>query len=143
MAETMDELTQASFSEIIETVISTLSEDAHQLEIAAPQKAWRFHYGTAQVYVYLTGQDEEDTLLVWSPVIDLPVRDEAGMYKFLLEKNWWNDTMEACFCLRDNQVVLVISRTLTDLDPGEVSRAITIVATLADEYDELLADKFN
>jgi len=143
VAEMTEEIPQSSFTEIIETVITTLSEDPHQLEIEAPQKAWRFHYGTAEVSVYLTGQTVDDALIVWSPVLALPVRDEVGLMRYLLEKNWWSETMEANFCLRDNQVILTTSRTLTDLDPGEVSRAITIVASLADEYDEILVEKFN
>ncbi|WP_218082192.1 YbjN domain-containing protein [Anthocerotibacter panamensis] len=148
MTETVSELYPVdlppqSCTEIIETVITTLSDDAHQLEIDAPQKAFRFHYGTVEVYVYLTGQTSEDALLVWAPVIKLPVRDEAGLMRYLLEKNWWTDTMEAAFCLRDDQIILTTSRTLADLDPGEVSRSITVVASLADEYDELLMEKFN
>lgn len=144
MTETTEfDFPASTFVEIIETVISTMSEDAAQLEIEAPQKAWRFHYGTAQVFVYLTGQTADDALLVWSPVIDLPVKDETGLMRFLLEKNWWTDTMEASFCVREGKVLLTTSRTLTDLDPGEVSRAITVVASLADEYDEILVEKFN
>lgn len=142
MTETVD-VPQSSVTEIIETVITTLSDDAHQLDLASPQKAWRFHYGTVEVFVYLTGQTEGDALLVWAPVLTLPVRDEAGLMRFLLQKNWWSDTMEAAFCLKDDQVILTASRTLTDLDPGEVSRAITIVATLADDFDEVLLEKFN
>ncbi len=142
VSETM-QLAQQGYSEFIETVISTLGEDPHQLEIEAPQKAWRFRYGTADVFVYLTGETEDSALLVWSPVITLPVKDDVGLMRFLLEKNWWSDTMEASFCIREDKVVLSTSRTLTDLNPGEVSRAITIVASLADEYDEILIEKFN
>ena len=137
------EIPQQSFTEIIETVITTLSNDATQLEIAAPQKAWRFHYGTVEVYVYLTGITSEDTLIVWSPVITLPVKDEVGLMRFLLSQNGTNATMESAFCIQEGRVNLSITRTLTDLNPSEISRAITIVASIADEFDELLLEKFN
>jgi len=137
------EIPESSFVEIIETVISTLSDDPHQLEIAAPQKAWRFHYGTVEVFVYLTGLTFDDTLIVWSPVIILPVKDEIGLMRFLLTKNGTSATMEASFCIQEGQVILNFTRTLTDLNASEVARAITLVASIADEYDEILMEKFN
>ncbi len=131
-----------NYVETVEAIISTLGENPQRdTKIQLPQHVWKFRYGTVDVFVYLTGESAADTLIVWSPVLALPAKDEAGLDKFLLEKNWL-DTLEARFALKGDQVVLTCSRTLQDLDPGEVSRAITIVATLADEYDELLIEKF-
>ncbi len=131
-----------NYVETVEAIISTLGENPQRdTKIQLPQHVWKFRYGTVDVFVYLTGESAADTLIVWSPVLALPAKDEAGLNKFLLEKNWL-DTLEARFALKGDQVVLTCSRTLQDLDPGEVSRAITIVATLADEYDELLIEKF-
>jgi hypothetical protein len=59
----------------------------------------------------------------------------------LLEKNW-SETLEARFCIWNNQVVLNHHRTLEGLSAGEISRAITLVASLADEYDEQLQAEF-
>lgn len=132
----------SNYVETVEAIISTLGENPQRdTKIQLPQHVWKFRYGTVDVFVYLTGESAADTLIVWSPVLALPAKDEAGLNKFLLEKNWL-DTLEARFALKGDQVVLTCSRTLQDLDPGEVSRAITIVATLADEYDELLIEKF-
>jgi len=39
-------------------------------------------------------------------------------------------------------VVVVTNRSIADLSPGELSRAITIVATIADESDEPLIAEF-
>jgi Putative bacterial sensory transduction regulator len=131
-----------NYVETVEAIISTLGENPQRdTKIQLPQHVWKFRYGTVDVFVYLTGESAADTLIVWSPVLALPAKDEAGLNKFLLEKNWL-DTLEARFALKGDQVVLTCSRTLQDLDPGEVSRAITIVATLADEYDEMLIEKF-
>jgi Putative bacterial sensory transduction regulator len=137
------EIPPSSFVEIIETVITTLSQDATQLEIEAPQKAWRFHYGTVEVFIYLTGLSSDDTIIIWSPVIELPVKDETALMRYLLNKNGTNVMMEASFCIQDGRVLVNVSRTLTDLNPSEISRAITVVASIADEYDEILIEKFN
>ncbi|MFM5892148.1 MAG: YbjN domain-containing protein, partial [Dolichospermum sp.] len=42
----------------------------------------------------------------------------------------------------DNQVVVISTRTLAELSPGEVSRIITIVASIADDHDEYLQSEF-
>jgi hypothetical protein len=51
-------------------------------------------------------------------------------------------TFEARFGIIDNQVVVISTRTLAELSPGEVSRIITIVATIADDNDEYLQSEF-
>jgi hypothetical protein len=137
-----DEMHLNTYVDTVEAIISTLGENPQRdTKIQRPQHVWKFRYGTVDVFVYLTGESAEDTLMVWSPVLALPAKDEAGLNKFLLEKNWL-DTLEARFAIKGEQIVLTCSRTLQDLDPGEVSRAITIVATLADDYDEVLIEKF-
>jgi hypothetical protein len=50
--------------------------------------------------------------------------------------------LEARFAILNDQVVIVTQRSLADLSPGEISRAITIVATIADESDEPLQAEF-
>jgi hypothetical protein len=59
----------------------------------------------------------------------------------LLEMNW-SDTFESCFAIVDNQVVVVSSRTVAELSAGEISRAITVVATIADDNDDALHSEF-
>jgi hypothetical protein len=38
--------------------------------------------------------------------------------------------------------VVVLQRAVADLSPGEISRAITLVATIADDNDEILQETF-
>ena len=59
----------------------------------------------------------------------------------LLEMNW-SGTFETCFSIHDNRVVVSSQRTLADLYPSEISRIITLVATIADDNDEILQEKF-
>lgn len=126
----------------IELVIASLAED--QKAMVGHSEAghvWKFEYGSVQVFVQLTGTTEEDTLTVWSPVLKLPAKNEAELMRRLLEMNWSN-TLEARFGIANNEVVVVTSRSLADLSAGELSRAITIVATLADDNDEALQAEF-
>jgi hypothetical protein len=131
-----------SYAEIIATVVSSLKEDAaYESHGEGQGHTWKFNYGTVQVFVHLTGESPDDTLSVWSPVLSLPARDEAKLCRGLLEKSWI-ETLEARFSIWNDQVVLNHFRTLEGITAAEISRAITIVATLADEYDEPLLEEF-
>ena len=102
---------------------------------------WKFKYGSVEVFVQLTGLTDEDTLTVWSKVLKLPAKDEASLMRRLLELNW-SATFEARFGIFDEQVVVLSTRTLAELSPGEISRLITVVATIADDNDEALQSEF-
>ena len=134
--------TSLSYIEEIETVIANMAEE--QKVMVAQNEAghlWKFKYGTVDVYVRLTGETDDDTLTVWSYVLKLPAKNEPELMRRLLQMNWLS-TMESHFAIVDNQIVVVATRTVAELSPGEISRAITIVANLADEYDEPLAEEF-
>jgi hypothetical protein len=74
-------------------------------------------------------------------VLKLPAKDEPKLMRYLLELNC-TVTLEARFGIIENQVVVISTRTVAELSPGEISRIITIVATIADNYDEPLIDEF-
>ena len=124
--------------EIIETVISSLEQDGSAMVNHSDDGyLWKFKYGTVDVFVQLTGETDDDTLTTWSPVHKLPVQNEAQMMRRLLELNC-GSTFEASFGLLDDSVVVFASRTLKDINPSEISRLMTIVASIADENDEEL-----
>lgn len=128
----------ANHVEVIETVISSLEQDGSAMvNHSEDGYLWKFKYGTVEVYVQLTGNTDDDTLTTWSPVHKLPVQNEAAMMRRLLELNC-GSTFEACFGLLDDSVVVFASRTLKDINPSEISRLMTIVASIADENDEEL-----
>jgi hypothetical protein len=138
----MDEMNEIDCVQEIELVIASLAED--QKAMVGQSEAghvWKFEYGSVQVFVQLTGLTEEDTLTVWSPVLKLPAKNEGELMRRLLEMNW-SSTLEARFGIFNNEVVVVASRSIADLSAGELSRAITIVATLADDNDEALQAEF-
>lgn len=129
--------------EVIENVISTLDQDKSAMVSHNPEGGhlWKFKYGTVEVIVQLTGTTDEDTITVWSSVLKLPAKDEPRLTRYLLELNC-TSTFEARFGIIENQVVVISTRTLAELSPGEVSRIITIVASIADSYDEPLIEEY-
>jgi len=128
--------------EIIQTVIASLDQD--QSAMVSHQDGgylWKFSYGSVEVYVQLSGTNDNDILTVWSPVLGLPAKDEPKLMRHLLEMNC-GETFEACFGILGEQVVVLASRPLADMSAGETSRIMTIVATIADDNDEALQAEY-
>lgn len=128
--------------DLIQTVISSLQQDESAM-VSQTQEGhlWKFKYGSVEVFVQLTGASDDDTLTAWASVLQLPAKDEPKLMRQLLEKNW-SGTFEACFGIFNQQIVVLSTRTLAELSPGEISRIITVVATIADENDEALLSEF-
>jgi len=128
--------------EVIETVIDSLdSDNTAMVNHSSNGHLWKFKYGSAEVFVQLTGVTDEDALTVWSVVLPLPAKNEAQLMQKLLVMNW-QETVEARFAILENQVVVVTSRSVADMSAGEISRAITIVATVADNHDDALQAEY-
>ncbi len=129
--------------EVIENVINTLEQNDSAMVSQPPEGGylWKFNYGTVQVFVQLTGTTDEDTITIWSLVLKLPAKDEPRLMRQLLEMNC-SSTFESRFGIIENQVVVIAIRTLAELSAGEVSRLITVVATIADSNDEALQSEF-
>jgi hypothetical protein len=132
----------SSHREVIETVISSLEQNDSAMVLHQEKSyLWKFQYGSVEVFVQLTGETNEDFLTVWAAVLTLPAQDELGLMRKLLEMNA-SEVFEACFAIVNNQVVVRSQRTVADLSPGEISRTVTLVATLADDHDEILKERF-
>jgi hypothetical protein len=128
--------------EVIETVIDSLDQsDSAMVSQNEGGHVWKFKYGSVEVFVQLTGESDEDTFTVWSSVMNLPAQNEPQLMRKLLEMNWMT-TFEACFGIFNNQIVVLSSRTVAELSPGEISRLVTVVATIADDNDEALQSEF-
>jgi hypothetical protein len=137
-----DSLSQLNYKEEIETVIASLEENETAMVLKNEEGfLWKFQYGSVEVFVQLTGQTDEDLLTVWSVVFNLPSKDDSALMRKLLEMNW-NTTFETCFAIFNNQIVISTQRTTEDLSPAEIARAITLVATIADENDDWLQSEF-
>lgn len=138
----VEDTTSNNHVEIIETVIASLQQDDSAM-VSSSQEGhlWKFQYGSVEVFVQLTGQTDEDTFKAWSSILKLPTKDDTRLMRRLLEMNW-SDTFEACFGIYDQQIVVLSSRTVAELSPGEVSRLITVVATIAAQNHAALQSEF-
>ncbi|MCC5638677.1 YbjN domain-containing protein [Nostoc sp. CHAB 5844] len=143
LQELIEETATINHLEVIENVIDSLEQDDSAMVSHTPDGGylWKFNYGSVEVFVQLTGKTDEDTITVWSVVLKLPAKDEPKLMRQLLEMNC-SSTFEARFGIIENKVVVISTRTLAELSPGEVSRLITIVATIADNNDEVLQSQF-
>jgi hypothetical protein len=141
--ELIAETTGINHLEVIENVIDSLEQDDSAMVSHTPEGGylWKFKYGSVEVFVKLNGTTDEDTITVWSTVLNLPAKDEPKLMRYLLELNC-SSTFEARFGIIENQVIVISTRTLAELSPGEISRLITIVATIADNNDEVLQSEF-
>ncbi|MGK7890710.1 MAG: YbjN domain-containing protein [Leptolyngbyaceae cyanobacterium] len=143
----IDNSTDPNIVEMIETVIFSLGEEGSAMvshDDSSPDQSaylWKFNYGSVEVFVQLTGITDEDTLTVWAKVLKLPAKNEPQLMQKLLKMNW-SETFEACFCILGEEIAVATTRTVAELSPGEISRNITIVATIADEQDDLLQAEF-
>ncbi|MCY7331312.1 MAG: YbjN domain-containing protein [Pseudanabaena sp. CAN_BIN31] len=124
----------------IQTVIASMDADDSALENQT-EDTWKFQYGTVEVVVNITGTEPTDTFTVFSTVLAAPFKDEAKMTRWLLEKNA-SETFEARYAIQNDQVLVLCSRSVEDLSPAEISRIITIVASVADASDEFLVESF-
>lgn len=140
--ELIEDSASVNYVEVIETVISSLDQDDTAMVSQNDDGyMWKFKYGSVEVFVQLTGSTDDDTFTVWSSVLPLPAKNEPQLMRKLLEMNW-SDTFESCFAIFNNQVVVLSTRTVAELSPGEISRSITVVATIADDNDDALQAEF-
>ncbi len=132
-----------NYIDVIENVIDTLEQDDSAMVSQPPEGGhlWKFKYGSVEVFVQLTGISDEDTITVWAVVLKLPAKDEPKLMRKLLEMNC-SSTFESRFGIIQNQVVVLATRTLAELSATEVSRLITVVATIADNNDDALQSEF-
>jgi Putative bacterial sensory transduction regulator len=140
--EFVGELIDIQHVDVIETVIGSL-DPAKTAMVSHNESGyvWKFTYGSVEIFVQLTGKTDDDVLTIWSYIMNLPTQHQPDLLQKLLQMNW-DSTLEARFAISDMQVVVMSTRTVADLSPGEISRAITLVANVADEHDDELKAAF-
>ncbi len=140
--ESAAELLDVQYIDVIETVIGSLDPPKTAM-VSHDQNGyvWKFTYGSVEVFVQLTGKTDDDVLTIWSYILNLPTQHQPELLQKLLQMNW-ESTLEAKFAIVDTQVVVMSTRTVAELSPGEISRAITLVANVADDNDDELKAAF-
>jgi hypothetical protein len=139
---TTEDYKPTSHHDTIETVISSMAQgDSAMVQHSEQGAAWKFTYGSVSVFVQMTGEGDDDIFTVWADVMSLPEQNQCDLLMEVMGLNW-SDTLEARFALRDNHLVTLCQRTVADLSPGEISRAITLVATIADDHNDRLQAQY-
>jgi hypothetical protein len=132
----IDDSMSVNLVEEIEAVISSMDHSGSAMVNRGENgRLWKFKYGSVEVFVQVTGMTPEDTFTAWASVLSLPAQNEAKLMRQVLEMNWLT-TLDAKFAIMGNRIVIGISRPVADLSPSEISRAITLVATIADDNDD-------
>lgn len=129
--------------EVIENVIHSLEQGDSAMVSQLPEGGylWKFNYGNVEVFVQLTGTSDEGNLRVWSLILNLPTKNEPLLMRTLLEMNS-SSTFESRYCIIDNQIMVLGIHTLQELSASEVSRLITVVATVANNNCQALQSEF-
>jgi hypothetical protein len=126
----------------VETVISSLDQsDSAMVKRGETGRLWKFRYGSVDAFVQVTGHNPEDTFSAWASLLALPAKNEAKLMRQILEMNWMT-TLDAKFAIMGNRIVIAMSRPVADLSASEISRAITLVATIADDYDDVFKAEY-
>jgi hypothetical protein len=101
-----------------------------------------FNEGNALVAVVAV--PSEDLLMVSSPVINLPEENLLPLFRRLLNLNL-SETKDAAFAINEaaGTIDLQIKRPLSNLEYNEFKRAVSTVADLADQYNDLVAQTFD
>jgi Putative bacterial sensory transduction regulator len=138
----LDEMLDIQHADVIQTVISSLDPNhTAMVSHGAGGHIWKFTYGSVEVFVQLTGNTDDDVLTVWSQVMALPVKNQPELLEKLLKMNW-DSTLESRFAITNDYLVVMSTRTVAELSPGEISRSITLVADVADNNDDSLKAAF-
>lgn len=114
-------------------------------ETTGDQRSWTIRKGSALVNIYILapGDNVEHVhLRAVSVVMTItPNVDEGRLLRYVLEVNR-QEVTGAAFALDDNRLLLVAERPTLDLDRSEVFDLIQRVRMYADEYDDLLVNRF-
>jgi Putative bacterial sensory transduction regulator len=142
-SDATDAATPIDLVDAIESVISSLDHKSSAMVKRDDHGyLWKFQYGSVEVFVQITGMQPEDTFTAWAGVLSLPATNEAKLMRQVLEMNW-TVTLDAKFAIMGNRIVIAVSRPVADLAASEVSRSITLVATIADDYDDVFKAEYH
>jgi hypothetical protein len=103
---------------------------------------WAFYRGSAMVIIdiYHSDPNNEDYILVSSPVVRIPKTNVEKFFQRILEINHF--MYQASFSIKEGQTYLRILRETRNLDAAEIEAMFQRVGYYADEYDDILKQEF-
>lgn len=98
---------------------------------------WVFNKGSATIRVKIIKGAESVWFSVESEIMRVPNQNLMRFYKKVLELNG-PATFGAFFSVRNDILMVSSLRTVEGLEPKEIESIVTIVAEVADKYDDEL-----
>lgn len=138
---------EANLTSTIEMIEGALIELGHMALDARivggdAECSWRIEKGSATVDIQVHSSEPLWTLRVSAVVMTAKeIADPASLHKHLLTLNA-QDVTGAAFALDGDRVLLIAERSTVDLDQSEAKQMIDRVQTAADNYDDVLVERF-
>lgn len=132
------------YQDLVEKILAELGIDPNEARQPADdpkiRHSWSLRLGSAHIFMDLLEENGESLLRIDSPLLIVPEDNREDLFAWLLQLN--HSLAEAAFSLFNDEVHLVSTRPLEDLDPSEVRRIITRLSACADELDDELSTEF-
>lgn len=130
------------YARMADEILEHLGLDPYETRM--DKNNWTFDRGSASIIMSIFEPENDEELgyiAVFSPIVKLPKDNLAGLYRFLLERNYM-DTKHARFYIKNDVVSVGAFRFAVDTDPRELLALITDVAAVADGADDHLIKEF-
>ncbi len=101
---------------------------------------WTLSRGSAQVFIYLSKDEEAPTVRIVSPILYLPPDKLLPFYRRCLELNM--KLLNCAIAAQENLIFIVNERPSYGLDEEELVGTLDYLSSVADELDDELAQEF-
>ena len=105
-------------------------------------KEWWILSGSVKVQIFLTSLDDNAELIVASNLFKYHVQN-SEINEYILKLNGTLKLKGVCFGIRNKQLILSSIRPVQGLEPEELEWIIASIAVIANEYDDILIEKFD
>ena len=123
-----------------------ITDFLHKLEEAEKKfisnNEWWIISGSVKVQIFLTGVEDDAELIVAANLFQYPEKNK-DINEYVLKLNGTLKLKGANFGIRNDHLILSYIRPVQGLDPESLDWIINSISIIADEYDDLLVEKFN
>ena len=105
-------------------------------------KEWWVIFGSVKIQIFLTSMEETSELIVAANLFQYPDQN-SDINEYVLKLNGTLKLKGMSFGIRNRHLILSYIRPVIGLDPAVLEWIVENIAVIADEYDDLLIEKFN
>lgn len=127
---------------MIEKVIRDFGISPHSCRGEKPGQ-WNLSKGSAQVWIDVWASEEKDFkgfLQIMAPVVQVPPNQKEAFYREILDIS--HGLSGVAMTAYGDWIYMKAIRELDGLDEKEAAAMFNRIGTYADEYDDLLKDKY-